>query len=164
MQIGYIKTLYDYHYWATEQILGAVAQISEAQLNAEMHNGQGSMRETLVHMLSGEWIWRTRWQGGMPTAMLRAGDFLTLEMIRGRWQEEEQRMRAFLVTLHDEDMGRMVQYISTRVPGKVFSCLLWQQMVHLVNHATQHRSEIALRLTELGHSPGDLDMIVFFTR
>jgi hypothetical protein len=29
------------------------------------------------------------------------------------------------------------------------------------NHATQHRSEAALLMTESGHSPGNLDYLIF---
>lgn len=39
---------------------------------------------------------------------------------------------------------------------------LWQALLHQVNHATQHRSEAALLLTAAGHSPGNLDFLVYF--
>jgi uncharacterized damage-inducible protein DinB len=38
---------------------------------------------------------------------------------------------------------------------------MWQTMVHLMNHGTQHRSEAAVILTEAGGSPGDLDVLDF---
>jgi uncharacterized damage-inducible protein DinB len=35
----------------------------------------------------------------------------------------------------------------------------WLTIVHIVNHWTQHRSDMAHYLTECGHSPGDLDLL-----
>jgi uncharacterized damage-inducible protein DinB len=164
MQIDEIKVLYDYNAWANEKLLHTVEEVSEAQLHTHMPNGMGSMHTTLVHMLSGQWIWRTRWQGGTPDAMLRPESFPTLAALRIRWSEEELLMRSFLATLHDEDLTREIKYISTMVPGKIFTLPLWQTMVHLINHNTQHRSEIAMRLTEWEHSPGELGMNAFFNR
>jgi uncharacterized damage-inducible protein DinB len=160
LHIDEMRSLYDYTYWATDRLFETVANLSEEQLNDEMPNGIGSIRVTLVHLVSGHWIWRERWQGNSSATRLNPDDFPTLETIRERWQEEKHRISELLATLSDEDLERQVTYSNTG--GRVLQLSLWRAMLHLVNHGTQHRSEIAMRLTELGHSPGELGMSVFF--
>ena len=162
MQIREIIAFYDYTYWATDQILETAANLSEAQLNEEIPNGMGSIRTTLVHLLSGHCIWYEHWRSNKQSERLKQDDFPTLESIRVRWQEEKPKMYALFATLCDEDLERLITYSSTMLPGQVFQLPLWQLMMHLVNHGTQHRSEVAMKLTELGHSPGELSMNAFF--
>ncbi len=66
-------------------------------------------------------------------------------------------MRSYLKGLADADLDRVVSHRSTE--GVAYSAVLWKILAHVVNHGTQHRSEAAVRLTELGASPGDLDFI-----
>jgi len=69
-------------------------------------------------------------------------------------------MRAFLNKLTDSDLTETVSYVSA-VTNKRYTVALWPMMSHVANHGTQHRSEVALALTQLGLSPGDLDLIVY---
>lgn len=68
-------------------------------------------------------------------------------------------MRAYLASLTEDDLSQPLAYVTTA--GRPFSSTLWHILVHVVNHGTQHRAEIAQVLTQLGHSPGDLDMILY---
>ena len=163
MYLNHMKALYDYTHWATDKLLETATQLNEAQFNDEMSNGIGSIRVTLVHIVGAHWIWRERWQGNSPGALLNPDDFPTFEAIQQRWQAEKQRMNDLFATLHDEDLERQFSYTNTRFPGRTLQLPLWQAMQHVLNHDTQHRSEIAMRLTELGHSPGELGMNTFFT-
>jgi uncharacterized damage-inducible protein DinB len=45
------------------------------------------------------------------------------------------------------------------VAGPDFAPPRWLILAHVVNHGTQHRSELARYFTECGHSPGDLDLV-----
>ena len=100
----------------------------------------------------------------MPARMLPVEDFPTLQSIRTRWQEEEEQLQRFLTTLRDEDLNRELRYARLVTPDRVFTQPLWKTMLHLINHQTQHRSEIAMQLTALNHSPGELGLSFFFNR
>jgi len=161
MNVPYFTLLYDYHYWANERIMHAAENVNTAQFLATTDT-RWSLRRTLVHATSAEWIWLSRWRGVSPKAGLNEDDFPTLESIRTRWHTGEQDMRAFLAALNDEALQRVVQYTNTR--GQPFAFPLWQLMAHVVNHGTQHRSEVAALLTDWGCSPGDMDLSLFLTQ
>ncbi|MPZ15901.1 MAG: hypothetical protein GEU73_16015 [Chloroflexi bacterium] len=159
----YFHWLFDYNYWARDRLLEQVAKLTEAEYVAPRALDYGSIRGTLVHWLAGECIWLARWLGESPDRLMAEADLPTFEVLRARWATEEQKMQSFLSQLTDEDLARSFRYVSTRTKEE-YTNLLWPTMAHLVNHGTQHRSEIALTLTQLGHSPGDLDLIVYLNR
>jgi uncharacterized damage-inducible protein DinB len=157
MHITTAQWLVDYHYWANARLLRAADGIDVAELVAPRAVPCGSLRGTFVHILSAEWIWRQRWLGASPPAMLDERAFATLADVIARWDAEQQAMRAFLADQDDAALARPVTFTNTR--GVVQAPVpLWQLLMHCVNHGTQHRSEAAIILTDLGRSPGDLDM------
>jgi uncharacterized damage-inducible protein DinB len=91
--------------------------------------------------------------------MFRAVDFPNLQSVQERWGPIEAETQRFIDTLDPAKLGEVVSYVNTR--GETWAYPLWQQMLHQVNHATQHRSEVAAMLTQFGCSPGDLDILVY---
>jgi uncharacterized damage-inducible protein DinB len=119
------------------------------------------LRGTLVHALFAEEAWRMRWLGTpLPYGYrLKPEEFPTCAALRARWTREEAQRMDFVAGLTEEKLGSELEYTSTE--GGRHRRALWETMAHLVNHGTQHRAEAVTVLTELGHSPGDIDLIVY---
>jgi uncharacterized damage-inducible protein DinB len=154
-----IQLLYKYNTWANKRILDAASHLTVEQFIAPASFPQGGLRGTLTHILFAEWIWRKRWEGESPSVKIQPEDFPTLAALRIRWQEEETALLSFIHSLNGEQLNKTFPYKTAN--GEIQENMLWEAMTHVVNHGTQHRSEAAAILTSLGHSPGDLDLIVF---
>ena len=154
-----ILTLYQYNQWANAKILDAAANITQEQFAAPATFPHGGLRGTLVHALFAEWIWRQRWEGTSPTTRWKPEEFSTFESLRTRWLQEEEQLMNFVSHVTDEQLHSTFDY--RNIAGKPLTQVLWYAMAHVVNHGTQHRTEAAAMLTDLGYSPGDLDLIYF---
>jgi uncharacterized damage-inducible protein DinB len=86
-------------------------------------------------------------------------DFPDLASFTASFEEEQAAVRAYIAALGEEELQRGVRY--TTQTGVTYTHALWTIFTHVINHATQHRSEAAELLTEYGCSPGDLDLIVY---
>ncbi len=156
-----VLTIYDYNYWANQRILDAAARLSHEQFLAPGNFPWGGLRGTLAHILDTEYGWRTFFQQHKFPPELKGDEFADLEDLEERWGKEEALMRDYLDSIDDAALAAIVRY--TNEQGAARERLLWQCLYHVVNHGTQHRSEAAALLTDLGQSPGDVDFTVFLT-
>jgi uncharacterized damage-inducible protein DinB len=153
-----IRTLYAYSVWANARVLDTAELISPEQFAAD-NEGFGSIRDTLVHTASAQWLWLERWQGNIPIRFWDPTEFPDVASLRARWSEVEEAASSYISALQEADLARVVSYVNFQ--GETWAYPLWQQLLHQANHATQHRSEAALLLTRLGHSPGWLDLLFY---
>ena len=163
MNIDDVKTLYDYNYWANDQIFLSAQKVTKEQFEATESFPHGGLRGTLRHILSAETAWRSRFEGATINR-LDEKLYSTLESLETRRQEEERAMRSCLASLTNEDLALhygQSEWPEQARPLRGEGSLLWYYLVHVVNHGTQHRSEAAALLTDYGQSPGDLDFVVF---
>jgi uncharacterized damage-inducible protein DinB len=166
------RLLLEYNAWANNVVLEKASMVGEADYFAPVAGlSFGSLHATLVHALVAEIVWLARWQGGKPPEALRdarQADRLAREEIpmfahlQAMWLEEQAKMASFTAALTEERVESVLAYQDQY--GNAWSQPLWQLMLHLVNHGTQFRAEAAVRLTQLGVTPGDLDLIVWLRR
>jgi uncharacterized damage-inducible protein DinB len=152
-----VRTLYAYNAWANLRVLDNASELSAAQFVPD--TGCGSLRDTLVHIASAQWTWLQRWQGTPPVEPWDPAKFADLAALKSRWADVESDTARSVAELSDSDLERIVSYVNYQ--GETWGYPLWQQLLHQVNHATQHRSEAALQLTSLERSPGWLDFLYY---
>ena len=145
-----LRYLWEYSYERTGQILDQAENLSDEQYSGSPPFGDKSVRDILVHQLSTERGWRHAWQTGERVEGLEPADFPDVGSLRDRWQVDQKEMFAYLDGLTGRDLD-----------GTFSDAPLWPLIVHVWNHGTQHRSEVAMLLTHFGHSPGDLDLAFF---
>ena len=155
-----LMLLFAYNRWANARVLEACKALTQDELNAPAQVSFGSLMGNLVHILDAEWVWRVRMQGGAsPTRMPAVEDFPTLADLIAHWQSEEAAMQQFIEGLQPEDLERWVEFRTTS--GSPQASTLWKALAHVTFHGMQFRAEAGSALGAMGHSPGDLDMILF---
>jgi uncharacterized damage-inducible protein DinB len=161
MRIDDIRLLYAYNAWANERIMTTAAALTPAQLHAPAvpDPGHGTIFGSLVHLLEAEHAWRVVLETGEWPEMLTPEDFPTLDALATFQRTEAVAMQAYLAQLNDADMDGIVRYASEE--GGYRERVRWHCLVHVVNHGTHHRGEVAALLTGEGHSPGELDFTLF---
>ena len=162
MFIDAIRGLFEYTNDRNLRVLNAAAGLTSDQFTAQVVEGQKSVRDTLVHMIDAHTCWEAWWSGRMTLEdsfgrVFPVENYPDSASLQRWWDEIHAETMAFIDTISSSDLDRIYERI--RRDGSKVDRTMWQMMLHVANHGTQHRSEVALMLTALGHSPGDLDLI-----
>jgi uncharacterized damage-inducible protein DinB len=150
MQADQVRFLFAYDRWATSRVLAALEGLDPAVWTHPNAIGDRCLGDILVHQLGAAQRWRIGFQsqGSEEGPEPERDPLPAIPELRAKWEAEWAAVDAWLPTVTDEFVG----YVFGGVP-------VWEMLVHVVNHGTQHRAEAALILTAEGRSPGELDLI-----
>jgi uncharacterized damage-inducible protein DinB len=160
MTVQDFKTLFDYNYWANHRILDVIGRLSPEEFTKVVAGGHGSVRNTMVHVLSTEWGWLSRCGGHTRGTKLDASDYPTVESLKKDWNKVENYMRDFLSDLKDEDLNTIIEYSGKE--GKKRSMPLGELLHHSIIHGAHHRGQVAVLLRELGYAPKNFDILFYY--
>jgi uncharacterized damage-inducible protein DinB len=155
-----LRTQFDYGYWANAKLFEAVSNLTAEQFTQSVAGSYGSIRNTLVHMMSTEWGWMERSGGFKRGPKLSASDFPTFASVLETWAQIESHLRRFLDSLQDRDLDRIVQFAIG--DGPVHTLSVGEMMRHASIHGVHHRGQVARLLRAFGYVPGDFDMLFYY--
>ena len=160
MTVRDLERLYDYSYWANRKMFSVLTQLTPEQFTRNVAGSYGSVRNTLVHILSAEWGWLDRCGGPARGPALKADDYPTVDSLIDRWTTVEAHMRSFLASLTDADLLRSIEF---KLPAadRAQVMRLGDLLQHGANHGVHHRGQVALLLRVLGHVPGNFDLLIY---
>jgi uncharacterized damage-inducible protein DinB len=169
MTVTHYRALFRHNAWANGRILEVCASLPHAVLPepAGLDIAEGSILSTLNHLIDTEDAWLARCQGHEPDrylsiAMEAVKDDPSYELVSARSKANAEAWLIFLGSLAGVDLNGIVS--NTSASGRTFSSPLWARLSHVLSHSTQHRGELALALTRLDMSPGELDFLYYFLR
>lgn len=155
------RQLLDYHLWARERALAAVATLTPDQFLRDLGNSFGSVRDTIAHLYGADEVWLARWRGGTPRGLPPAAQFPDLPSLRAAWAKLDPDFRAFVHSLDAAGLARPLTYPAFN--GQQATLTFEQMLQHVVNHGSYHRGQITTLLRQLGaEAPASMDLVAFY--
>lgn len=152
------RHFYGYHFSENRSIWdNYVARLSHQQFAQPVDYSHGSVRDQIVHLMNVDEIWFSELRGIEPSEPLPLADFDDRESIRARWDAIEQSMRDYLAGLTDD----MLFDKPIEEPDEDRGLIVWQVLLQVVNHGTDHRAQLLRLLNDLGVKTTSQDYIFY---
>ena len=140
MKADGFRQLYDYHFTVNRRIWDkCVMSLSDEQFYRELPYSIGSIHNQTVHMMSIDERWFSGLRGVALPDFLKPADYPDRAAVRWYWDEVEGQMRDYLATLTDEQLFAPLNDLQ-----------VWQVLIHVANHATDHRAQVLAMLNTMG--------------
>jgi uncharacterized damage-inducible protein DinB len=146
MNANAFRHFYDYHFTENRKIWDSyVTPLSHQQFTQHVDYSHGSVRDQIVHLMSVDATWFSGLRGVEIEEPLDPATFDDLKTIRAHWDNVEQNMRDYLAKLRDDML-----FEKPFAEGDDKDLILWQVLLHVANHGTDHRAQLLRLLNDLG--------------
>ena len=158
MNADAFRHFYNYHFAENCKVWEHVVSLTFEQFTQSVDYSRGSVREQVVHLIDAEDVWFSELRNVGPSEPLpesvSADD---RNIIRAHWDKVEQNIRAYLADLQDE----MLFTKPIKEPEEDQVLFAWQVLLHVANHATDHRAQLLRALHDLGADTKSQDYIFY---
>ena len=121
-----------------------------------MDYSHGSARNQVAHLMNVDEIWFSELRNLEIAKEYEPADFDDRDNIRAHWDRVEGAMRDYLANLQDAMLfEKPIEHEEDYV------LMVWQVLIHVVNHGTDHRAQLLSLLHDLGVKTSSQDFIFY---
>ncbi len=158
MNADAFRHLYGYHFAENRKLWDDyVTPLTGEQFTRGVSYSHGSVRDQIVHLMFADDLWFSELRGVAPSEPLPRSNVDDRKDVRARWDRIEQTMRDYLARLRDD----MLFARPIKEPEEDQVLIVWQVLLHVVNHGTDHRAQLLRVLSDLGVKTTSQDYIFY---
>lgn len=143
----YFLKLYQYNFWANKRVLSALTSQSVSD---------EKILSIMGHVVAAQYLWLHRIEG-LPPAEVKLWGTYSLSQLESMAEEIGTRWLKFVEST--DDFNRELTY--KNYTNDPYINNVEMIMIHLVNHSSYHRAQIALLLRQKGFEPINTDFITY---
>jgi len=158
MNADAFRQFYGYHFAENRKLWESyITPLTPEQFTQPVGYSHGSVRDQIVHLIDVDDVWFSELRGVQPSEPLPGSNEDDRSIIRTHWDSVEQKMRDYLSELQDD----MLFERPIKEPEEDKDLIVWQVLLHVVNHATDHRAQLLRVLNDLGVDTRSQDFIFY---
>ena len=157
MNADAFRHLYAYHFSENHTLWSLLARLPYEWFIQDARYSVGSLRQQVVHLMRVDEVWFCELRGVEPPLAYQPTAEDDRAVIRARWDAIEAQMRAYLAQLRDD----MLFARPIVEPAEDKDLTVWQVLIHVVNHGTDHRAQMLRALHDFGVETTSQDYIFF---
>ena len=148
-----IRTQFDYNYALYRRLWDSINTLSDEQFVEDVDYSHGSIHNQMIHvtMVDKRWLMGLQEDPDGRAFSLSPSDYPTRGSVRALWDGVSKEVIDYVAGLDEAGLTRTAQGMSGPV---------WQVLIHMVNHGTDHRAQILRALHDFGAPTFDQDLIL----
>ena len=138
-----------YNVWANKLLIDVLLQLDNEQAEREMISSFPSIKATVFHIWSAEYVWYQRLTLVEHPLWIETDYKGTFAEACNAWQEVSANLVAFVEKQYDErSLTHIFQFYDTKKNSHKMQVNLVLQ--HIFNHSTNHRGQLITLLRQVG--------------
>lgn len=139
-----------YNIWANKLIIDVMLGLDNELLDREIASSFSSLRKTVYHTWSAEYIWLQRKQLIEHPIWIEKEFTGSFEEACSEWQKASAGLAAFVDDHDGEERLRQVFEYYSILKKQTFQKPLSTTLLHVFNHSTYHRGQLVTMLRQAG--------------